>query len=214
MKKFIGLEYEPQFTLLEYPNLSVHFEVINSTLYVYLHKPRIQSKTIKIENMKIDYHLRNQALFCSLQQVDIDIDNMEFRTLPTYMDNLPQKIKQCEQLIYGITIDIAKVCGPTGVFLPSFPNSKHISIITNVKLQSETLTSIRVRNNRIHFEVPYSFKDYMFYYNLVPTMVTFNNLEGIKQKAENKHLLTPYMKTPLLLGWSYGEKFIKYNSLP
>ena len=182
----IGLEWEPQLTLLNYPNRSVFImsgEHIDNTIHLEtLEKEVIFCKCVYIYLPK-EY------------QKNIDNSNLEFRTPPVSFEELPKEIEKAQTEMENLIKAIAKELGPTGVFLPASPCSKHVNV-SGVKYT----TYIRMKpgefGERYHFKVPYTFTNYSEFLDT------------------NYRTLPIEQKSPILLGYSMtGETYIKRSDL-
>ena len=110
----IGIEWEPQLTLLNYPKLPIevfpdHFKALSCT----------QCYNNNTSSYKI-------ALYVSPKYVDAT--NLEFRTKTVKIEDLPNSISIVQDKMEDLVKEIAKALGPTGIFLPALPCTKHVNI--------------------------------------------------------------------------------------
>lgn len=180
----IGIEWEPQLTLLNYPNKAI---------YIHLS-----------ENFRTDivnYDEKCVVIFLSLKYsgyTDKVVANIELRTDPVKLENLPIEIHNCQKVMEDIVKDIAKIVGPVGVFLPAFPCSKHVNVSFKGMLSDILFPRYVIKPGiygyRQHARVPYNFTDY----------------KSLFTPCDN---LTP-LKEPILLGYSYtGETYTSRREL-
>lgn len=141
----IGLEYEPQLTLLNYPKKSVFIVMDNKSIVVEYFRTNCVVLTLPYK-------------YCNNR----DQDNLEFRTPPVKFENLPEEIAKLQTEMESLIKEIAKVVGPVGIFLPAQPCTKHINLSGLGKPVTRKDAEVKLGNygNRYHLKVPYSFTDY------------------------------------------------------
>lgn len=176
----IGLEYEPQLTLLNYPKKRVH--VVCSRYNTRVRQTRPNGVILDLPYKFI---------------TKIDQDNLEFRTSPVKLEELPKEIEKLQLEMESLVMEITKAVGPVGIFLPAQPCTKHINLSGLDK--PITIADVEIKTcgygNRYHFRVPYSFTDY----NHIATAPFY-----YFQQTE-----------PILLGYSMtGDSFVRRCELP
>lgn len=189
----IGLEFEPQLTLLNYPNKAVY---IFSKLGLRL--PESESDEIIINPHEEFRHVSILLPSRFYQYIDLSISNLEFRTSPVSFAGLSDELHKLNQKFKEVILEIAEVVGPIGAFLPAAPCTKHVNISTANQPVMKALDTQGYKAGtygwRKHIRVPY---DYINYESLLPRM-------GTPKKQ---------MTTPICLGYTYGKTWIELNQL-
>lgn len=203
----IGIEWEPQLTLLRYPRSAVNV-VADSGDRIML---RVGKETITVKVGINDYSLG----------VDTAVSNIEIRTLPVPVSKLKEETRRVYLLLQEFIVRMAKQVGPVGVFLPEtyhregvpeallIAPSKHVNFdladfghIDECLLHlKDTCTSKRPR---VHICVPYNFTCYQELHNWVPLGSLLLKISSWRRNN---------LMRPILLGYSYGEKFIERSPL-
>ena len=183
----IGIEWEPQLTLLNYPVKAIHIHLSDNSM------TDIVNHDEKCEKYVIIYLSNKYSVY-----IDKAVENIELRTDPVKLDDLNTEIQKCQKVMEDIVKDIAKVAGPTGIFLPAFPCTKHVNVsFKEVNDRYASTYSIKGGDYglRHHIKVPYNFTDY----------------KSISQKPYDDYTA---MKEPILLGYSYtGEVYTSRREL-
>lgn len=128
----IGIEYEPQVTLLRYPNLPVHFgrstqESVSKVVYKDQDEIQHEHVVVYLEHENELASLYSNVIHRYKSGVDLSGDmygNIEIRTEPCYLKDLPAELKRMTEALAQFTHDVAQYAGPIGVFLP--PANVHI----------------------------------------------------------------------------------------
>ena len=153
----IGIEWEPQLTLLNYPEMPIHvlydpFRSAQDFICKYSHNDNLKSKCEVIIFVPYKY------------KAMVDNANIEFRTQPVKLEDLPDAIKTEQDKMEALVKEIAKSQGPTGIFLPAYPCTKHV----NVSMPEWNAELFKYNGNwkqglhggRFHVNVGYSFHEY------------------------------------------------------
>lgn len=148
---YVGIEWEPQLTLLNYPRLSV---------YVLM---RSLSEDIKIEVKNMDNPFYSHIslfippyLFSGTKRIGIDktVMNLEVRSRPVKLDNLKDEIEKCNMELAHFIEKLSSYVGPVGVFIPSLYYkdclSNHCNILVLTKHVNVSLCPIYLRNKPVH----------------------------------------------------------------
>lgn len=208
----VGIEWEPQLTLLNAPNCPVYvypdFGATNFSL--------LENEGIAYLQVPTKYHHV------------IDVRNVEFRTPPVSLEELPQTCKEANEYMKGVIKEIARDVGAVGVFFPQsgidspedsnvLPH-KHVNIsfpvhcipgLFSLRPLPDTycvLSDLPSLNYlvklspyyecfRLHIRVPYQFKDY----------------EGLVEDVRTlKFKIIRHAEGPILLGYSItGEAYVE-----
>lgn len=180
----IGIEWEPQLTLLNYPKKKVDIRVLSSISEI--------STASKSKG--------NDACCLFLPEKYkkyVDVDNLEFRTKPVKFDDLKDEIKRVQDGMETVVKEIAKEVGPVGVFLPGDPCTKHVNISGIHHLGPSEIKEGEF-GERIHIRVPYSYNDYM----------------DIKSWSVFRDIFSQVHIKPILLGYSMtGETYERRSEL-
>ena len=178
----IGIEWEPQLTLLNYPNKAAYIHLSENS----------QTDIVNCDEKCVVIFLSDKYSYYT----DKAVENIELRTDPVKLEDLPAEIQKCQKVMEDIVKDIAKVAGPVGVFLPAHPCSKHV----NISFKGMSVLSPRyaikpgIYGYRQHNKVPYNFMDY----------------KSILNPCGN---FTPLIES-ILLGYSYtGEVYTSRREL-
>jgi hypothetical protein len=151
----IGIEWEPQFTLLRYPNHSVYFKVTKKRkpfIHLEYTSPEIYKleqtfKRVFVElplsyNVKLSNFvaLKNWHIKNPYRYVSIDNINFEVITKPVTLDKLPNEMVKADQHLKKFCLKIEKLVGPLGVFLPTWElgfsqPSKHVNISSKKEME-------------------------------------------------------------------------------
>ena len=205
----IGLEWEPQFTLLKHPKKKV--EVLPENV----RSPGLQKVLKRIRKAK-----DSVCITLPNEYVDTFVSNFEIRTPPVRFPLLERAIKGVEVVVEDIVKYIARKHGPVGVFLPSTivgAVHKHVNlsfpeILPGVlpdctkmfwKLSTPPtgVDTTFINNTRLHLAVPYDFCDYR---GLILDMIKF-----MKERDVQVLMKKPMREDPIFLGYSYtGETFV------
>jgi len=177
------LEFEPQLTLLNYPK-----HVVDVTFF------RGDDAIIIHDNNRLCVGINTQKL-------DYATHNLEFRTNPVSIEELPMELDRINNEFQELMLKIAKFAGPVGAFLPSHPCSKHINVSFE-DMNFSTDWTLESKNGeygiRYHARVPYDFIDYKILIN-----------KGYLHLTNHK-----WLDTPIFLGYSHtGEKWIEKEKL-
>lgn len=155
----IGIEWEPQFTFLNWPKHSVYIKNTKSrkgkvypepdqTILVKL-EPCYQRVTVEVPP---SFHVGRSTNVASnnwdannqYQYTSIDGTNFEVITKPVKIEKLPSEIMKADKHLKDFCIKLVKLSGPLGVFLPNWEYgfgipSKHINIsLDNVTLDMKS----------------------------------------------------------------------------
>ena len=191
----IGIEWEPQFTLLDYPNHTVYFKITKrrkSFIYTQHDTPNTDRVTIEVPPSyntwrSTNVSSNNMNKNNRYKYTSIDQTNFEVITKPVPIEKLTSEIIKADKHLKEFCINLSKLSGRLGVFLPNWQYgspSKHINIsdkqgiefITNsdVDFYSEVRNlntkgfhskiemkgECRSHKERVHLTVPYNFTDY------------------------------------------------------
>ena len=119
----IGIEWEPQVTLLNYPKMAVCPARNRDNNSMYMGKVADHTDAATLMGVA------GMFLYLPKKYSDnIDNFNLEFRTPPVRLEDLPDAIKTEQDKMEALVKDIAKALGPTGIFLPALPCTKHVNI--------------------------------------------------------------------------------------
>ena len=153
----IGIEYEPQLTLLNYPEMPIHilydpFQSAQDFTCKYSHNDNLKSKCDVI--MFVPYKYKTMA----------DNTNIEFRTPPVKLEDLPAAIKTEQDKMETLVKEIAKSQGPTGIFLPAYPCTKHVNVsmpeCNDELFKYNGCWKQGLHGGRFHINVGYGFREY------------------------------------------------------
>lgn len=191
----IGLEFEPQLTLLNYPNKKVviayncnnEIKVFTTLCNVYVY-----SFIEDLENSIVLLLPDNYNNY-----IDSGSSNLEFRTNPVSFTELPAELNRINATFQSVMLEIAKVTGPLAAFLPANPCTKHVNLsVPSCEFPPDLYhTKPGVYGQRIHIKVPYNFTNYS---SLLPRLGT----------------PTTQLNTPICLGYTYtGDSWMELNWL-
>ncbi|HLE87626.1 MAG TPA: hypothetical protein VI727_08155 [Candidatus Brocadiaceae bacterium] len=145
----IGIEWEPQLTLLNYAGKEV---------YVHMSK-NLQTNIVNNNEKCVVIFLSNKYS----GYIDKAVENIELRTDPVKLEDLNTEIQKCQKVMEDIVKDIAKVARPVGIFLPAYPCTKHVNVsFKNVNNKYASICPLKGGDYgfRHHVKVPYNFMDY------------------------------------------------------
>lgn len=145
----IGIEWEPQLTLLNYPK-----RMISVGGGPYMSKVRVDF--ISEDGFEDVCYLFLPGKYARYR----DSDNLEFRTNPVKFEDLKKEIKRVQDEMENVVKEIAKEVGPTGIFLPGYPCTKHVNISGIECCDWHCGAKPGVFGLRYHAKVPYSFSNY------------------------------------------------------
>lgn len=187
----IGLEWEPQLTLLNYPKMPIR--AISSRHYDFT--------CGKLFNGDMTKYLIE--LYVPLKyRENVDTTNIEFRTTPVQLKDLPEAIKTEQDKMEALVKNIAKAVGPTGIFLPALPCTKHVNVSMpewNTELfKYNGSWKNGVHGGRFHINVGYGFTEY-------------DKLLRAELPAEDRWCRN---NKPILLGYSMaGDTYVRRHEL-
>ncbi len=144
----IGIEWEPQFTLLRYPNHSVYFKtslrrrasVIAEYGGVGIYAQDDSQKRVTVDlaatydiwtaSKVAEYNARHKSPY---RYTSTDGKNFEVITKPVPLDKLGSEIISAEKHLKNFCEKVVDLTGPLGVFLPMWDSgfgqpSKHVNI--------------------------------------------------------------------------------------
>ena len=191
----IGIEWEPQLTLLKYPEMPIHvlydpFRSAQDFTCKYSHNDNLKSKCDVIIFVPYKY------------KAMVDNANIEFRTPPVKLEDLPAAIKTEQDKMAALVKDIAKAQGPTGIFLPAYPCTKHVNVSMpewNAELfKYNGCWKEGLYGDRFHINVGYGFREY-------------GKLMTSELPTEDRWCKD---SKPILLGYSMaGETYVRRSEL-
>lgn len=178
-----GIEWEPQFTLLNYPNKDVM--VTGTTVYDTPYVGGCGDSGCKCSLLRDEVwlHLPLKTLDSidggrGLLDIDDGVSNLEVRTKPTRLPRLSTGITLVDSYLAALVKVIARTVGPVGVFLPQtlltkreldaagldVCVTKHFNFSMNIDWMPDKTevgyTSALCGGTRMHVPVPYQFSDY------------------------------------------------------
>lgn len=193
----IGIEFEPQLTLLNYPNKKVVIACNNS------HEIEVTTKFNPLYHTYIQDFQNSIVLLLPYNynnHIDSGSSNLEFRTEPVSFTELPEELNRINATFQSLMLEIAKVTGPLAAFLPAYPCSKHVNLSTPRGSGYSMYDYYNnhkpgIYGNRAHINVPYNFINYV---SLLLIMDTY----------------TTKLNTPICLGYTYtGDNWMELNRL-
>jgi len=210
----IGMEWEPQLTLLDYPRKAVHVKIANQ-----IRKPFAEDCGARSIILYIPRIFQTPRM-----QVDIGATNIEIESQPVLLADWEEELIVCEQALQDFITQLALHVGPIGVFLPrtfkdvesdALPVTKHINLswpmIQNFyyeynNLKAELMVAWKsgdVHQHRLHYRVDYDFTDIG---------------ELVKNLRDETLWINTYptqntMTAPIFLGYSHGKTFVQINYL-
>lgn len=191
----VGIEWEPQFTFLNYPNHRVYFKTTKRRKFLVY----TQHETSDINRVTLDVPpsfntwrstrvaTNNMNKNNRYRYTSIDQTNFEVITKPVTVEKLPLEIIKADRYLKEFCLNISKVVGRIGVFLPNWgygTPSKHINISDKLPIKFipdsdvdfykevrglhtkgfhskiEFKGECRNHKERVHLTVPYNFTDY------------------------------------------------------
>ena len=157
----IGIEWEPQLTLLNYPNMAICPHRDGRHKLISTQIGRVE--TVTDDNMMT----ATDGIFLYLPSKyfkNIDNFNLEFRTQPIKLEDLPAAIKTEQDKMEALVKDIAKSQGPTGIFLPAYPCTKHVNVsmpeCNDELFKYNGCWKQGLHGGRFHINVGYGFREY------------------------------------------------------
>ena len=219
----VGIEWEPQLTLEEYPQKKV-----------FVFEPYHLDKTAtcgvddcfgeKVVSLCPFYGSKKYSRI----SYDMPVHNLEVRTNPVTLRELPDEIAECQKQLAEFVIDLAKDVGGVGVFLPRSERkkmrdrrylniSKHLNLSVDIERYTPTFPKrdvdleegIQIKasdpgypsSHRLHLKIPYR------------TVLNEQMILWLFEEPRRIWELPEDDEKPYLLGWSRGSRFNKCKSL-
>ncbi len=138
VKTLVGMEWEPQLTLLKYPRKRVNVFLKGEWYYCpEYHQDKCCVHTDEDEG-EVSIIVPDNSWWTSV--TDDDCANIEIRTAPVTIKRFPAEVKRADRRLEEVVCRIAKFCGPTGVFLPTRRGlSKHLNLSPANKLKPKRI---------------------------------------------------------------------------
>lgn len=216
----VGMEWEPQFTLLNFPQCRVEVlsavDVDRAAVWV--------SPQGGVVDLIIPEHFLSRRI-----GIDEAVGNLEVRSVPVPVSGRDWvgEVAQCQAALEALVCTLAEAVGPVGVFLPAsmwgeFRLSKHYNITTKGHAcwlqmgkvdifsprQDMTTTFLRreITHHRCHVRVPYDFTDYATLH------AAYLRLWGDGTPWPYFHSSAWRNPTPIFLGSSRtGARFVRHQ---
>lgn len=163
----IGLEFEPQFTCLQYAKTEIWFAKLGKDRW----------RATGYESRGMEVQVPNQFLSSKLF---VDCSNIEIITDPVYLNELDLELTNSYKVLQEFVKNFSEFIGPVGCFLPRSKVdksgirtvSKHVNLSMNgVFVKEDPQRKILYDNTykptstndgiRIHLRVPYNFTNYL-----------------------------------------------------
>jgi hypothetical protein len=162
--ELIGIEWEPQFTLLEHPNLPVDFRVTFNQLPPIDYPIRIAATNNKVkvylkESVFLDYQYGKfpYSYYIDTDQVK---NNLEARTRPVALSDLQTEIQNCNDFLHKFILKLKQhTNNGIGVFLPKAIADESTGIIYLDKDNSYKFLELHTPSKHVSI----SFKDKIGY---------------------------------------------------
>lgn len=113
---YVGIEWEPQFTFLRYPQYSVHFKWTHG-LQPEIVRQETRQVIVRVSPICFYDEVADQDRWAGFR-ITLDGDNIEVRTVPVPLCKLPEEIARSNHLLKQFTLWLASRYGPVGVFFP------------------------------------------------------------------------------------------------
>lgn len=232
----VGIEWEPQITLLKYPCKAIYVYSMHFSTSIYAtrsYECRTPGERAGMQLVLDESQLRK--ITSDRVYIDDGVANLEVATKPVEIQDLAEEIEKCAKSLQKVSEYIATVTqSQVGVFLPVSTShlldlhvipllkpAKHI----NIDIPLESLHSLPdeeraffarkagVYGRRLHVPVPYNFTEYADLLEEVRKVYREMKSELAIVEYVSDFVEAYSMKKPILLGYVRHEKYVRIRSL-
>lgn len=239
---YVGIEWEPQLTFLNYPKLSVY---VLTTIFKDVKVKLKSNDSYDYVLLSIPYEFLNKRI-----GVDKAVMNVEVRSEPVKLSNLKNEIEKCNIELANFIEKLTFYVGPVGVFIPSLYHKMRVGELTHVSTNCKMLfltkhVNVSLCPNYLHDEPIHLYYNMIWEYELCHKNknkfhyceFNFSWYKHSCLKSQRAHIRVPYLFNdyeflvsailnreskyiirydnydPKLIGYCKKDKYIMINGL-